>query len=260
MDYNDILCEEDQGIFRIVFNRPESMNSFTNSLTDEFLNALEYAAKKQDVKVIIIAGSGRAFSAGGDIKYLAAGLDVLSGRDYVEKIGGIVKLISDMEKPVIAEVNGFAVGSGCNVALACDIVIASDKARFGQGFLQIGFAPDGGGSYLLPRLVGLRKAKELVLTGKMLDAEEAEKIGLINKVVKPEELETTVKEMAVQFANGPTRAIGFSKLLLNRSSALDLNDALASEAYIQAICMQTNDHKEGIQAFLAKRPPVFTGN
>lgn len=260
MDYNDILCEEDQGIFRIVFIRPESMNAFTNSMTDELLNALEFAAKNQDIKVVIIAGSGRAFSAGGDIKTLAAGLDTLSGRDYVEKIGGIVKLISGIEKPVIAEVNGFAVGSGCNVALACDIVIASDKARFSQGFLQIGLAPDGGGSYLLPRLIGLRKAKELVFSGKMLDAEEAERIGLINKVVKSEELETTVKEMARQFANGPTRAIGFSKLLLNRSSGLDLNDALANEAYIQGICMQTNDHKEGIQAFLTKRTPKFTGD
>ena len=186
MPYENILCEESEGIIRILLNKPESMNAFTNSMTDELLDALEYAAKNPDLKVIILAGAGRAFSAGGDIKTLAAGLDALNGRDYVEKIGSIVKLITTIEKPVIAEVNGFAVGSGCNVAIAADLVIASDKARFGQGFLPIGFVPDGGGTYLLPRLIGFRKAKELILTGRMLDAAEAEKIGLINKVVKAE--------------------------------------------------------------------------
>ena len=259
MDYKDILCTEKEGIFRIVLNRPESLNSLVISMIDELINALDYAAESKDIRVIVLAGAGKAFSAGGDLETIKSS-NALSLRDYVEKIGGIIKLMSAIEKPIIAEVSGVAVGSGCNLAIAADIVIAGEKARFGQGFLPLGFVNDGGGTYLMPRLIGLRKAKEIILTGKMLNAEEAEKIGLITKVVKVEELESAVMEMAQQLAASAPRALGFSKLLLNRSSAIDLNEALAFEAYIQGICAQTNDHKEGLDAFANKRSPKFSGN
>jgi len=259
MDYKEILCTEKEGIFRIVLNRPESLNSLSNSIIDELLNALNYAVGSKDIRVIVLAGAGKAFSAGGDLETIKNS-DALSLRDYVEKIGGIIKLITSMEKPVIAEVSGVAVGSGCNLAIAADIVIAGEKARFGQGFLPLAFVNDGGGTYLMPRLIGLRKAQEIILTSKMLNAEEAEKIGLISKVVKVEELEDAVMETARQLAASASRALGFTKLLLNRSSALDLNETLAYEAYIQGICKQTNDHKEGLDAFANKRSPNFSGN
>lgn len=259
MDYKEILCTEKEGIYRIVLNRPESLNSFSKSIIDELMSALNYAAGCKDIRVIVIAGAGKAFSAGGDLETIKSS-DALSLRDYVEKIGAIIKLVTSMEKPVIAEVSGVAVGSGCNLAIAADIVIAGEKARFGQGFLPLAFVNDGGGTYLMPRLIGLRKAQEIILTGKMLSAAEAEKIGLITKVVKAEELENAVMETARQLAASAPRALGFSKLLLNRSSALDLNETLAYEAYIQGICMQTNDHKEGLDAFANKRSPNFTGN
>jgi enoyl-CoA hydratase/carnithine racemase len=259
MDYKEILCTEKEGIFRIVLNRPESLNSLSNSIIDELINALNYAAGNKDIRVIVLAGAGKAFSAGGDLETIKSS-DALSLRDYVEKIGGIIKLITSMEKPVIAEVSGVAVGSGCNLAIAADIVIAGEKARFGQGFLPLAFVNDGGGTYLMPRLIGLRKAQEIILTGKMLNAGEAEKIGLISKVVKVEELENAVMETARQLAASAPRALGFTKLLLNRSSVLDLNETLAYEAYIQGICKQTNDHKEGLDAFANKRSPNFSGN
>jgi Enoyl-CoA hydratase/carnithine racemase len=259
MDYKDILCTEKDGIFRIVLNRPDSLNSLSNSIIDELINALNYAAGCKDIRVIVLAGAGKAFSAGGDLETIKSS-DALSLRDYVEKIGGIIKLITSMEKPVIAEVSGVAVGSGCNLAIAADIVIAGEKARFGQGFLPLAFVNDGGGTYLMPRLIGLRKAQEIILTGKMLNAEEAERIGLISRVVKVEELENAVMETARQLAASAPRALGFTKLLLNRSSVLDLNETLAYEAYIQGICKQTNDHKEGLDAFANKRSPNFSGN
>jgi 2-(1,2-epoxy-1,2-dihydrophenyl)acetyl-CoA isomerase len=259
MDYKEILCTEKEGIFRIVLNRPESLNSLSNSIIDELLSALNYAAGSKDIRVIVLAGAGKAFSAGGDLETIKNS-DALGLRDYVEKIGGIIKLITSMEKPVIAEVSGVAVGSGCNLAIAADIVIAGEKARFGQGFLPLAFVNDGGGTYLMPRLIGLRKAQEIILTSKMLNAGEAEKIGLISKVVKVEELENAVMETARQLAASAPRALGFTKLLLNRSSALDLNETLAYEAYIQGICKQTNDHKEGLDAFANKRSPSFSGN
>lgn len=259
MDNKDILCTEKDGIFRIVLNRPDSLNSLSNSIIDELINALNYAAGCKDIRVIVLAGAGKAFSAGGDLETIKSS-DALSLRDYVEKIGGIIKLITSMEKPVIAEVSGVAVGSGCNLAIAADIVIAGEKARFGQGFLPLAFVNDGGGTYLMPRLIGLRKAQEIILTGKMLNAEEAERIGLISRVVKVEELENAVMETARQLAASAPRALGFTKLLLNRSSVLDLNETLAYEAYIQGICKQTNDHKEGLDAFANKRSPNFSGN
>jgi enoyl-CoA hydratase/carnithine racemase len=259
VNYKEILCTEKEGIYRIVLNRPESLNSLSNSIIDELMSALNYAAGCKDIRVIVLAGAGKAFSAGGDLETIKSS-DALSLRDYVEKIGGIIKLITSLEKPVIAEVSGVAVGSGCNLAIAADIVIAGEKARFGQGFLPLAFVNDGGGTYLMPRLIGLRKAQEIILTGKMLSAEEAEKIGLITKVVKVEELENAVMETAGQLAASAPRALGFTKLLLNRSSALDLNETLAYEAYIQGICKQTNDHKEGLDAFANKRSPNFSGN
>ncbi|MDD2233590.1 MAG: enoyl-CoA hydratase-related protein [Desulfitobacteriaceae bacterium] len=259
MDYKEILCTEKEGTYRIVLNRPESLNSLSNLIIDELKSALNYAADCKGIRVIVLAGAGRAFSAGGDLETIKNS-DALSLRDYVEKIGGIIKLVTSLEKPVIAEVSGVAVGSGCNLAIAADIVIAGEKARFGQGFLPLAFVNDGGGTYLMPRLIGLRKAQEIILTGKMLSAEEAEKIGLITKVVRMEELENAVMEIAGQLAASAPRALGFTKLLLNRSFALDLNETLAYEAYIQGICKQTNDHKEGLDAFANKRSPNFSGN
>ena len=259
MVYKEISVKRTEEISTIVLNRPDLMNSLSSEMVKELMMALEYASGQQDIKVIVITGSGRVFSAGGDINALALGMSSIKGRDYVEEVNGVIRFITGTEKPVIAAVNGYAVGAGCNLALAADLVIASTNARFSEAFLQMGLVPDAGGTFFLPRLVGLHKARELVYTGRVLDALEAEKIGLINRVVEPGELEEAVASLAKQLANGPSRALGLTKMLFSRSLNTNLDDALAFEAFIQGICMQTDDHREGIKAFFEKRSPQFSG-
>jgi 2-(1,2-epoxy-1,2-dihydrophenyl)acetyl-CoA isomerase len=170
----------------------------------------------------------------------------------------ILELVN-FRAPTLARVDGFAVGAGCNLALACDLIIASDRARFGQVFSKIGLVPDGGGSYLLPRLVGLAKAKELVFTAEVIDAAEAFRIGLVNRVVPAGELARTVGELAGRIAAGPPKVLALAKRLLNRSASLDLAGALDLEAFSQAIAIESEDHQEGLRAFFEKRAPKFTG-
>lgn len=260
MEYNNIIFEQDElGIGRITLNQPDSLNALGTAMAKEMTSALKKAQADKDVKVIIITGAGRAFSAGGDMKYMEKGLDVIAARDYVITVSEVTKLIFNMEKPVIAVVNGFAVGAGFNLAMAADFVIASSNAKFGQAFLQVGLIPDIGGTYFLPRAVGLQKAKELVFTGKLIDAPEAERIGLVGKVVNVDDLQEEGYNFAIQLAQGPTYAMGLAKSLLNRSLDRDLDDVIQEEIYSQSICMQTKDHREGVSAFIEKRKPKFIG-
>jgi enoyl-CoA hydratase/carnithine racemase len=168
-------------------------------------------------------------------------------------------MMRSIEKPIIAAVNGDAIGGGANLALACDLVIASEKARFGQTFVKVGLIPDWGGLYLLPRLVGMAKAKELIFTGKMISAIEAERIGLVNKVVPQEEWETAILKLAKELAESPPRAIGISKSLLHKSLESDIETMFELEANVQPLLFSTKDFGEGIKAFLEKRKPRFVG-
>ncbi|MDY6833437.1 MAG: enoyl-CoA hydratase [Chloroflexota bacterium] len=259
MEFKDILLEKQDGIARVTLNRPDVLNAFSLEMREEVGTAFEGFALDDNVRVVVLTGAGRAFCAGGDIKGWGElgddGLTVL-----LNLARRAIKAITSLEKPVIAMVNGAAAGAGCNLALACDLIIASEKARFGETFVKVGLGPDWGGAYLLPRLVGMSRAKELLFTGKMIKATEAEALGLVNRVVPPEELEVVTMELATELATSPTRAIGLTKTFLHKAWQMDLNAALEYEGYVQSECIKTDDHKEGVQAFLEKRQANFTGH
>lgn len=260
MEFNEILLKHSDGISTIILNRPDILNVFTFDLLRELKQALEYCASSVDTKVIILTGAGRVFCAGGDIKTMAAEMDTGTTLEFIEASADMIRLIRNMEKPVIAAVNGLAVGAGFNYVLATDLVIASEKAAFMQGFSKLGMIPDAGGIYLLPRIVGLHKAKQLFYMNQLIDAHTAEQIGFVNWVVNDDELEEQALQVARQLVKGPARALGLGKLLLNRSLDSPLDSALAAEAYAQVVLMKTADHKEGVQAFVEKREPCFLGD
>jgi 2-(1,2-epoxy-1,2-dihydrophenyl)acetyl-CoA isomerase len=210
------------------------------------------------VRAIIITGSGRSFCAGGDISSMKAERSVDVSRSYfLDSVNHLPEVVRDIEKPVIAAVNGFAIGAGCTFALACDLIIASDRAVFGIPFTRIGLGIDAGGTYLLSKAIGLAKAKELAFTGRNVSAEEAERIGLINRVVPHDQLLESTEALAREIIALPRVAIGVTKKLLNLNADRTLAEALESEAFAQAHCMALPDHLEGVSAFLEKRAPVF---
>lgn len=243
----------------ITLNRPANMNAFNGELVTLLLQTLTEVSTRQDVKVVVLTGAGKAFTAGGDIDYLASLTDVNAARSFIQRVGTITAKIMAMEKPVIAMVNGVAAGAGFNLALACDLVFCADTARFAQSFAKVGLVPDCGGLYLLPRIVGPHKAKELMFSGELINADTALELRLVNRVVAAAELSATVYDYAKQLAQGAPLALGLIKSMVNRSDKLDLETSLEFEADLQAVCMQTSDHQEGINAFKAKRSPCFNG-
>jgi len=219
-------------------------------MRDELRLALEDIAKDSDSKVVIITGAGRAFCAGGDVKEQGAGFDAISGRERIRHLHRTLMTMVNMEKPIIAMVNGLAVGAGFNLALACDMIFASDDAKFSQVFINIGFITDFGGLYFLPRLIGLARAKELVFTGRMIGAQEAKDIGLVNQVFPKQELEDAVINLARTMAGKSAKALAFDKSLLNRSLDSDLITMLEMEQFAQGICFQSEEHKEALGKLL----------
>jgi len=260
MGYQTIRLDRADGVATVTLNRPEARNAIDLVMRRELLAALDDLEVQAAVRAVILTGAGGHFSAGGDVKTMAARRQTAAdGRARVESLNRFVIRLFEFPKPTIAMVDGFAVGAGCNIALACDMVVAADRARFGEVFARIGLVPDGGGTWLLPRLVGLAKAKELVFSADIIDAAEALRIGLVNRVVPAAELETTTRALAARIAAGPPGALGLAKALLNRSATVDLSTALGFEAYAQAQAVTSDDHAEGVRAFLEKRPPNFTG-
>jgi 2-(1,2-epoxy-1,2-dihydrophenyl)acetyl-CoA isomerase len=259
MDYETIILKKEEGVATIILNRPDRRNAITSTMSAELLKATEELGWDDAVKVVVITGAGPAFCAGGDLESLL-GATPLEIAEVIRKGGTrIILNLRKMLKPVIVSVNGAAVGAGCNLALAGDIIIASENARFGEVFVNIGAHPDWGGTYFLPRLVGVTKACELFFTGKTLDAKEAERIGLVNEVVPADLLETRTRELALSLARGPSVAIGLIKNSIYQGLETDLASALENEAKAQALCFLTDDLKEGLKSFSEKRPPVFTG-
>lgn len=256
-----VLFEKSDSVAVLTLNRPEKLNAFAGYMREEILDAVEAAGADPEVRVLVITGAGKAFCAGGDANELAAGSNVKPAAATTERhtMSKIVLAISLMEKPVIASVNGVAAGGGCNLALACDIRIASDRAKFGEAFTKRGVHPDWGGIYLLPRAVGYAKAAELIFSGDLVDAQEALRIGLVNRVVPHDSLWTETQELAKRIAGNAPLPIALAKRGLRRFYDMDLAQAVDYEAFALSICGASEDMKEGFKAFLEKRPPEFKG-
>lgn len=259
MGYETILVDRADGVATVTLNRPEARNAIDVRMREELVGAFDELEADETARAIILTGAGGHFSAGGDVKSMAKRHTAADGRARVEMLNRFVLRLFNFPKPTIAMVDGFAVGAGCNIALGCDIVLASDRARFGEVFAKIGLVPDGGGTWLLPRLVGLAKAKELVFTADIIDAAEALRIGLVNRVVPAAELESTTRTLAARIAAGPPGTLALAKSLLNRATTTELAAALELEAFAQGQAITSEDHAEGVRAFLEKRPPKFQG-
>ncbi|MBQ5951686.1 MAG: enoyl-CoA hydratase [Lachnospiraceae bacterium] len=249
-----------EGIGIITLNRPKSLNAITDPMRHALLDLVRRIATDDAVRAVIITGAGRAFCAGGDVKQMSS---ARSGFEISKRMKSfmhnVVKTIWSMEKPVIAAVNGYAVGAGANLALSCDFVITSETAKFNQTFVNIGLAPDTGGLYFLPKLVGLPKAKELMLLGKPIDGVEAARIGMVYKAVPQEEVMNEAMALATRFTEMAPKAIGYTKLMLNRSMDMNFEQTLDLEVAMQASLIMSEDHREGARAFAEKRKPVFQG-
>lgn len=255
----EILIENIGGVCKITLNRPEVFNSFNRKMALDLQAALKAAAEDQQVRAIVLTGQGKAFCAGQDLAE-ATQVDGPSMQQIVnEQYNPIITLIRTIEKPIIAAVNGVAAGAGANIALACDLTIARYSASFIQAFSKIGLIPDSGGTFFLPRLVGSQKALALMMTGDKVSAQEADNMNMIYKAVPDEEFETFVAGFAGQLAQMPTKGLGLTKKAVNQSFTNDLATQLALEEKLQVEAGKTNDFREGVQAFLEKRKPEFTG-
>ena len=254
-----ILFEKIDAVGKITLNRPEKYNSFVREMALSFQNTLANCESDNSIRCILITGAGKAFCAGQDLKEAIDPQGPEIEQIVREHYNPIIKRICEIEKPVIAAVNGVAAGAGANLALACDIVTATQSAKFIQAFSKIGLIPDSGGTYFLPRLIGLPKATAFMMTGEPVSAEKAEVLGMIYAVYEDAEFEPKSLELARSIAAMPTKGLGYTKRLLNQSFNNSLEDQLALEAATQNLSAHTDDHKEGIQAFLEKRTPKFTG-
>ncbi len=255
-----VLFEKSDNVAVITLNRPEKLNAFAGNMREELLDAVETAGADREVRVLVITGAGKAFCAGGDVNELAAGNNAKpAATTERHTMSKIVLAISFMEKPVIASVNGVAVGGGCNLALACDIRIASARAKFGQAFTKRGVHPDWGGIYFLPRAVGYAKAAELIFSGDLIDAREALRIGLANREVPHDSLWAETQELAKRIAGNAPVPIALAKRGLRRFYEMDLAQAVDYEAFALSVCGNSEDAREGFKAFLEKRTPKFLG-
>lgn len=265
MNYKTILLEKTQGIATITLNQPERLNVFTHTMMSEILEALSDIAHDVNVRVAILTGSGRAFCAGVDIREhfmepiekRKKGELNIALQDFFSKKG--LPAILNLGKPIIAAINGSAIGLGCTICLACDLRIASEKTQLGLGFVRIGVTPEFGSTYLLPRLIGLGRSLELLYTGRVVNAQEALEIGLINKIVPSEELLESAYEMAQNIASAPPIAVRLIREGIYQGVDADLDTALKWEHFAFNVCLSTDDHEEGVKAFLEKRAPSFKG-
>lgn len=261
--YEHIQIAEADCILTITLNRPDKLNAFVGHMRRDLAEALEHAGSDRSVRVVVITGAGRAFCAGGDIGFMAELMQRRDAEEFSRILGAgrrVITAIRQMTKPVIASINGPASGAGCNLAFACDLRIASNTATFSQSFAKVGLHPDWGGTYFLPRLVTPNKACEMFFLGESIDAAEAARLGIVNQVVAPEELETVTLQLAERLRAAPPIALAAAKHAVYMSEAAELEEMLRYETEAQLRCFESDDGHEGVRAFLEKREPKFTGH
>lgn len=258
MSYQYVKYDIEQNTALIRLDRPDVLNSFNYQMSRELQEILDLVANDSEIRAVYLTGEGRAFCAGQDLA------EAISGEYSIKDIvlghyNPIILKLRQLEKPVVAAVNGIAAGAGANIALACDIVIASDKSSFVQSFSSIGLIPDSGGTYFLPRLVGLPRAAAMMMLGEKITAKQAEETGMIYKCVSHDEFENTAKSIALKLASMPTVGLALTKKALNSTFDNNLSEQLRLESELQSRAGESHDYKEGVNAFLEKRKPIFTG-
>ena len=259
--YETVLYEKDEGVATISLNRPERLNAFDRTMHEELYSVIDDAASDEEVRCLVLRGEGRGFSAGADLAEVVreAEGDPDLGEYLRNTYSRLVNRMVEIDKPVVAALHGPVYGAGVGIALACDLRIAGESAKFSVAFIKIGLMPDAGVTFFLPRIVGLGRAMQMSMLGDTVDAEEARRIGLVNEVVSDEELEGETRRLAGHLAAMPTAALGRIKDALYASFETDLETALEHEAAGQTFCGYTRDHSEGVAAFFEKRTPEFTG-
>lgn len=260
MSENFIISEKEKGVLKLTLNRPKKLNSFTEPMAGQLQQALIDAQNDEAVRCVLLTGTGKAFCAGQDLPEV---LDKDDDYELAETVRSsynpIIKAIRHLGKPVVCAVNGTAAGAGANIAFACDVVIASAEAVFVQSFSKIGLIPDSGGTYFLPRLVGLQRTNAMYLLDEKISAQKAVEIGLIYKAAEPDELMNEASQIAMKLAKMPTKGFALYKQAVNQSFTNSLQQQLNLEAELQTEAGKTHDYKEGVQAFLEKRRPEFKG-
>ena len=263
MTYKCLLYGVHDAVATLTLNRPERLNALGDTLREDLYDAVVRASDDPGVRVIVVTGAGKGFCAGGDVKAMHEAKEQRRDRPLLERVAPlrdrVILAMRDAPKPIIAAVNGAAAGAGMNLALACDMRVASTTAKFGETFVKRGLHVDWGGTYFLPRLVGMAKACELIFTGELIDADEALRLGLVSAVVPPERLLPAAYEVAAKIAAGPPIAIRLAKRALYHGLDVDLRAALEFETFAQNICSETEDAREGVRAFVEKRAPKFEG-
>src|SRR5437588_8198192 len=262
MDDEHIKVNETGGIVTITLNRPDRLNASVGHMRRDLAEGLEEAGSDPHVRVVVITGEGRGFCAGGDVHFMAELVERSDSEEFGRLLGAarrVVLAIRQMTKPVVASINGPASGAGFNLALACDLRIASSIATFSQSFVKLGFHPDWGGTYFLPRMVSPNIACELFFLGDTIDAQQALRLGLINRVVEPEALEAETQKLAQRLREGPAVSIAAAKHAVYASEHDMLEKMLQYEVEAQIRCFESQDGREGVRAFVEKRPPRFTG-
>ncbi|WP_456467693.1 enoyl-CoA hydratase/isomerase family protein [Archaeoglobus sp.] len=247
---------EENGVLWVKFNRPEALNAINRDFVNGLREVVEYAKGKKSVRVIVLIGEGKAFCAGADIKMFSESSH-FEARSTIEELGKVLEELEDLEVPVIAAINGFALGGGCEIAMACDIIIASEKASFGQPEINLGIIPGAGGTQRLARIVGWKKAMEMCLTGERISAEEAFRLGLVNRVVEHDKLMDEAAKLAEVIKSKSPYAVALVKQAVNRGFKMGLRDGIMYERDLFALSFSSPDAEEGIKAFVEKRKPNF---